>query len=182
MSVSKQVIQQCSPRSRELRMRALVVVDDSFECGQYGSLWIYWHGHTTIAMSLKFSQIPLSDENPSLNDASTLSSHCHTNLLLSLNIFGRVDNGSAKIVVFWRVVAFDSGSASESVKFYRFQFRLRILPRRATPIDSNSGLDSDSAALPVTTGLMSPVIEIYYAVAYHHRQLLPFPTKKREGL
>ena len=42
----------------------------------------------------------------------------------------------------------DSGPESESVKFYRLQLRLRLRPKRSTPTDSNSGLDSDSAALP----------------------------------
>ena len=40
-----------------------------------------------------------------------------------------------------------SGPESRSAKFYRLQHRLRLQPKRPTLIDSNSGLDSDSAAL-----------------------------------
>ena len=45
----------------------------------------------------------------------------------------------------------DSGPESESVKFYRLQLQLRLWPKRSTPTYSNSGLDSDSAALLRTT-------------------------------
>ena len=45
------------------------------------------------------------------------------------------------------MLACDSGPASGSEKIYRLQLRFRPKPKRPTPTDSNSGLDSDFAAL-----------------------------------
>ena len=72
----------------------------------------------------------------------TLQLYLHTAALLfflSLNVFGRVHNGWSKIIVCCMVLACDSELGS--AKFYRLR------PERATPTNSNSGLDSDSAAL-----------------------------------
>ena len=69
---------------------------------------------------------------------------------LSFNVFGTMDNRSAESVVYRRFVSFDSGSESESAKFHRLQLRLRLREKWSTPTDSNSGLDSDSAALVIT--------------------------------
>ena len=44
-------------------------------------------------------------------------------------------------------IVYDSQPKSESTKFYRLQLRLGLQPIWSTPTDSNSGLDSDSAAL-----------------------------------
>ena len=67
--------------------------------------------------------------------------------LVSFNVFVRMDNRSAKIIVCWRMLYCDSGPESESVKWYRLQLRLRLRPKWLTPTESNSGLDSDPAAL-----------------------------------
>ena len=97
-----------------------------------------------IAMALIFPLYPLSDGILSLNDASTTVTLL---LFLSFNVFGRFHNRLSKIIVYCRVLTCDSGTESESAKFYRLQLRLRLQPKRSTPTDSNSGLDSDSAAL-----------------------------------
>ena len=84
----------------------------------------------------------------------TLNVIC-TQLLSFLPVFQcfrRVHNRSSKIIVCCRVLACDSGRESESAKFYRFQLRLK--PERSTPTDSNSGLDSDSAALVAIITMM----------------------------
>ena len=47
----------------------------------------------------------------------------------------------------WRELTCDSGQDSESTKLYRLQLRLWFQPKRSTPTDPNSGLDSDSTAL-----------------------------------
>ena len=64
-----------------------------------------------------------------------------------LRCFRNVQCRSSKIIFCCRVLAFDSGPGSESAKFYRLQFRLRLHLKRSTPTDSNSGLNSDSEAL-----------------------------------
>ena len=93
---------------------------------------------------------PLSDEILSPNDASTLSPHCHSPFFLSFNVFGTTCNRSAEIIACWRLVSHDYGPESESAKFYRLHLRLRLQAKRSTPTDSNSGFNSDSAALPLT--------------------------------
>ena len=83
----------------------------------------------------------------------TLELYLHTVTLLfflSFNVFGTMDNRSAESVVCRRLVSFDSGSESESAKFHRLQLRLRLREKWSTPTDSNSGLDTDSAALVIT--------------------------------
>ena len=70
--------------------------------------------------------------------------------VLSFNVFRKMDNHSAKIVVCWKVAACDSGPESESAKFYRLQLWLQLWSKRSTPTNSNSGLDSDPAALILT--------------------------------
>ena len=80
----------------------------------------------------------------------TLQLYQHTDtllLLLSCNAFGRVHNRLSKIIVCFWVLTCDSGLESESAKFYQLQLRLRLRSKRSTPNDSNSSLDSDSAAL-----------------------------------
>ena len=80
----------------------------------------------------------------------TLQLYLHTVTLLffpPFNVFETIHTHSGKIIACSRVASCDSGPESESAKFYRLQFRLRLRPKRSTPIDSNSGLDSDSAAL-----------------------------------
>ena len=78
--VSKRVIRQCSTRSH-LRMQPAVVIADSFEW--YGSLWTYFHSHTTTAMALNFlwhdntDISPISDGSLSHDDL-TSSIHCHS--------------------------------------------------------------------------------------------------------
>ena len=49
-----------------------------------------------------------------------------------------------------QAVACDSGPESESATFYHLQLRLQLQTKQSTPTDSNSGLDSDSAALVKT--------------------------------
>ena len=133
-------------------MQPALVFADSFECGRYDGLWVCWHNHTTVAMAIKLSPMLFSDRILSLNDAQTLSPHCHSLLFLVFNVIENTHNHSAKLlvcwrVVCWRVVSCNSGPESESTKFYRLQFRLRIRTKQSTWTDSNSGLDSDSAAL-----------------------------------
>ena len=100
-------------------------------------------------MALRLSPILFNRLSPipflSLNGASTLST-------LPLNflpvfVFLRVHNRWSKIIVCRRVLVWDSGRESELANFYRLQLRVRLQPKRPTPVDSNSGFDSDSAAL-----------------------------------
>ena len=88
---------------------------------------------------------------------------------LSFNVFGRVHNRPSKIIFCRRVLVCDSGPESESVKFYRLQLQLRLQPKRSTPTDSNSGLDSDSAALTITDPAN---ICFYLPMLTHTTQLL----------
>ena len=96
-------------------------------------------------MALIFFPYPLSDGILSLNDASTLCTHCHSP---SLPIFQCFLECSQPFVPNHRLLpgfSCDPGPESESTKFYRLQLRLRLRLQRSTPTDS--GLDSDSAVL-----------------------------------
>ena len=63
-------------------------------------------------------------------------------------------NRSAKIIVFCRLVSYESGPESESAKFYRLTSQLRFQAKRSTPTDSNFGPDSDSAALIIIINII----------------------------
>ena len=67
-----------------------------------------------------------SGEILSVNDASTLSPHCHSPFILVFNVYAAIRNPSGKTIVCWRLVSCDSGPESESAKFYRLQLRLRL--------------------------------------------------------
>ena len=77
--------------------------------------------------------------------------HLNFIYILSLSCFpiyddiGRMHSRSSKVIVCYWVLSCDSGPEPESAKFDRLQLRLQ--PKRSTLTDSNSGLDSDSAAL-----------------------------------
>ena len=92
------------------------------------------------------------------------------------NVFGWMNNRSAKIIVCWRLVVCDSRSESESANFYRLQLRLRLWPKRSTPTDSNSGLDSDSAALVLTPNSIQHLTSWLYCIM-HRRGCFEVPCR-----
>ena len=104
----------------------------------------------------KLISLTLIRRNSITNDALASSSHCHAPFFLSFNVFGRVHNRSSEIIVCCRLLTCDTGL--ESVKFHRLQLPLRLQPKRSTPTDSNSGLDSASAALPITLFLSTSIL------------------------
>ena len=74
---------------------------------------------------------------------------------------------SAKIIVCYRVASCDSGWRRSQQNFYRLQLGLRLRPIQSSPVDSNSGLDSDSAALHTTVPFKDALLRrvAYWALA-----------------
>ena len=111
-------------------------------------VWIYWHSHTAIMMTLKLT--PMSLFQTDFYHQTTLQLKLRTDTLTffpSFNVFETMHTSSAKIIVCWRVASCDSGPESESAKFYLLQLRIQLRPKRSTQIDPNSGLNFDSAAV-----------------------------------
>ena len=167
--VSKVVIRQCSTHSRWMWMKPAVVIADSLEWDRYDSLWIWWSTLSRHCQMQPAVVIADSFEWHRYDSLwiwrSTSSRHCHSPFFLTFSVFERMYQHSVKIMVCCWLVLCDSGPESQSVKFYRLQLWLRLQAKRSTLTNSNSGIDSDFAAL---------VLSRYLSVFYIYFGNLPY--------
>ena len=125
-------------------LKPVVVIADSLKWTRYGSLWICWSSQRSgwwdpkLISDILYQKKTITKWRFSFISILPIASSC------CISIFsGRCITVRTKPC--WRLVSYDTGP--DSAKFCRLQFRLRLQPKRSTPTDFNSGLDSDSAAL-----------------------------------
>ena len=112
-----------------------VVIADSSVWTRYDRRWIYWHSHTTIAMTPKLSPITLIRRNSVTKWRFNIYLHTATHHVFLFmfsysyhifmssysyhhvhHIFGIIHNRSVKIIACWRLVFLTSSSRTGPIR------------------------------------------------------------------
>ena len=126
-------------------MQPAVDIVNSFKWVYY-DMFYFVYIVRTIVIALKHLRCPLSDGFLSINDASTLSTHCHSPFSCVLMFSGRcITVRPNHRLMMGGVLRFRAG-VGVGIK-NRLQLRLRLQTKRSTPTDSNFGVNSESVAL-----------------------------------